>query len=46
MIMTREDDSKFDSVRSPSVQKVRMAFDKDGNVTGMEHHVAAGWPTR
>ena len=22
-----------------------MAFDKDGNVTGMEHHVAAGWPT-
>jgi CO/xanthine dehydrogenase Mo-binding subunit len=45
MIMTREDDSKFDSVRSPSVQKLRMAFDKDGNVTGMEQHVACGWPT-
>jgi CO/xanthine dehydrogenase Mo-binding subunit len=45
MIMTREDDVKFDSVRSPSVQKLRMAFDKDGNVTGMEQHVACGWPT-
>jgi CO/xanthine dehydrogenase Mo-binding subunit len=45
MIMTREDDSRFDSVRSPSVQKLRMAFDKDGNVTGMEQHVACGWPT-
>lgn len=45
MIMTREADTTFDSVRSPSVQKLKMAFDKDGNVTGMEHHVAAGWPT-
>jgi len=45
MVMTREDDAKFDSVRSPSVQKLRMAFDKDGNVVGMEQHVAAGWPT-
>jgi isoquinoline 1-oxidoreductase beta subunit len=45
LIMTREDDVKFDSVRSPTVQKLRMAFDKDGNVTGMEHHCAAGWPT-
>lgn len=45
MILTREDDTRFDSVRSPSVQKMRMAFDKDGNVTGMEQHVACGWPT-
>jgi isoquinoline 1-oxidoreductase beta subunit len=45
VILTREDDSKFDSVRSPSVQKLRMGFDKDNNVVGMEHHVAAGWPT-
>lgn len=45
MIMSREDDVKFDSVRSPSVQKMRMAFDGAGNVTGMEHHVACGWPT-
>ena len=45
MVMAREDDLKFDSVRSPSVQKLKMAFDKDGGVTGMEHHVACGWPT-
>ncbi len=45
LILTREDDTKFDSVRSPSVQKMRMAFDKDGNVTAMEQHVACGWPT-
>ncbi len=45
MVMTREDDVKFDSVRSPSVQKMRMGFDKDGNVIAMEQHVAAGWPT-
>ncbi len=45
LILTREDDSRFDSVRSPSLQKMRMAFDKDGKVTGMEQHVAAGWPT-
>jgi CO/xanthine dehydrogenase Mo-binding subunit len=46
MILTREDDVRFDSVRSPSVQKLRMAFDRAGNVTAMEHHVAAGWPTQ
>ena len=45
MILTRADDIRFDSPRSPSVQQLRMAFDADGNVTGMEHHVAAGWPT-
>lgn len=45
MILTREDDTKFDSVRSPSLQKMRMAFDKDGEVVGMEQHVACGWPT-
>jgi len=45
MILTRADDIRFDSPRSPSVQQMRMAFDADGNVTGMEHHVAAGWPT-
>lgn len=45
MVMTREDDVKFDSVRSPSVQKLKMGFDKDGNPIAMEHHVACGWPT-
>ncbi|MFN5998539.1 MAG: molybdopterin cofactor-binding domain-containing protein [Paracoccaceae bacterium] len=46
MILTREDDARFDSVRSPSVQTLRMAFDAKGVVTGMEHHAAAGWPTQ
>jgi len=46
LVWTREDDARFDSVRSPSVQRLRMAFDGDGNVTGMEHHAAAGWPTQ
>ncbi len=45
MIMTREDDARFDSIRSASNQKVRMAFDGDGKVIGMEHHATAGWPT-
>lgn len=42
MILTRADDARFDSVRSPSVQTQRMAFDLKGAVTGMEHHAAAG----
>ena len=46
MILTREDDAQFDSPRSPSVQKLRMAFDAQGKVTAMEHHAAAGWPTQ
>jgi CO/xanthine dehydrogenase Mo-binding subunit len=45
MILTRADDARFDSVRSPSVQTLRMAFAEDQSVTGMEHHAAAGWPT-
>ena len=45
MVMTREDDVKFDSVRSPSVQKLKMGFDASGNPIAMEHHVACGWPT-
>lgn len=46
VVMTREDDSRFDSIRSASVQKMRMAFDKDGNVIAMEQHATAGWPTQ
>jgi len=45
MILDRESDSKFDSVRSPSVQKMRMGFDKDNTPIAMEQHVACGWPT-
>ena len=46
MILTREDDARFDSVRSPSVQRLKMAFNASGAVTAMEHHAAAGWPTQ
>lgn len=45
MILTREDDARFDSPRSASVQTLRMAFDAAGAITAMEHHAAAGWPT-
>jgi len=45
MVCTRPDDMRFDCPRSPSVQRVRMAFGEDGNVTAMDHAAAAGWPT-
>ena len=45
MILTRPDDMRFDSFRSPSIQTLRMAFGADGKVTAMEHHASAGWPT-
>lgn len=46
MVLTREDDARFDSVRSPSVQRLRMAFDGSGQIQSMEHHACAGWPTQ
>ncbi|WP_396586361.1 molybdopterin cofactor-binding domain-containing protein [Bermanella sp. R86510] len=46
MVFTREDDTRFDSVRSPAYQRMRMAFDAEGKPTGMEHHATAGWPTQ
>ncbi|MBW9051045.1 xanthine dehydrogenase family protein molybdopterin-binding subunit [Rhizobium mesosinicum] len=45
MILTREDECRFDSARSPAVQTLRMAFSAEGEVIAMEHHAAAGWPT-
>ena len=46
LILTRPQDAEFDSVRSPSVQKVRMAFDADNNVIAMDSAATAGWPTK
>lgn len=46
MVMTRADDSRFDSPRSPSVQVVKMAFGEGGRVTAMDHAACAGWPTQ
>jgi isoquinoline 1-oxidoreductase subunit beta len=45
VIATRPDDMRFDCPRSPSVQRLRMAFGENGQVTAMEHDAAAGWPT-
>jgi isoquinoline 1-oxidoreductase beta subunit len=45
MVLTRPDDMRFDSFRSPSIQTLRMAFNADGTVTAMDHQASAGWPT-
>jgi CO/xanthine dehydrogenase Mo-binding subunit len=45
LVLTRPDDTRFDSPRSPSLQKVRMAFGEGGRVAAMEHTAVAGWPT-
>jgi CO/xanthine dehydrogenase Mo-binding subunit len=46
MVCTRADDARFDSIRSPSVQTLRMAFGPGGKVSAMTHDAAAGWPTQ
>jgi isoquinoline 1-oxidoreductase subunit beta len=45
MVLTRPDDMRFDSFRSPSIQTLRAAFDAGGKVTAMDHQASAGWPT-
>jgi len=45
IVFTREDDSLFDCARSASVQRFDASIDPTGNVTGIEHAAAAGWPT-
>lgn len=46
MVFTREDDSRFDCIRSPSVQKMDASMNEDGDLTSIEHAAAAGWPTK
>jgi len=46
MLLTRADDTRFASFRSPSIQRLRMAFDATGKAIGMEHQACAGWPTQ
>lgn len=46
MVMLRPEDLLFDSPRSSSVQRLKMAFDQNKKVSAMEHHAAAGWPTK
>jgi len=46
MVCTRADDARFDSPRSPSVQRLRLAFDQQNKVIAMQHDACAGWPTQ
>ncbi|MBU2978052.1 molybdopterin cofactor-binding domain-containing protein [Alteromonas sp. C1M14] len=46
MLLTRPQDIQFDSARSASVQQLKIAFDDNKTVIGMEHHATAGWPTQ
>ncbi len=45
LVFDREQDSRIDCVRSPSVQQFDASFDDQGALTGIEHAAAAGWPT-
>ncbi|MDF3624756.1 xanthine dehydrogenase family protein molybdopterin-binding subunit [Brytella acorum] len=45
LILTRSDDMMFDSIRSPSVQKVQVGLNADDKIVAMRHDAAAGWPT-
>lgn len=46
MVMMRPEDVHFDSVRSPSMSRIRMAFDANRRVVAMDSAVASGWPTK
>ncbi|MDZ7643376.1 MAG: molybdopterin cofactor-binding domain-containing protein [Woeseiaceae bacterium] len=45
LVFQRPEDSRFDCVRSASVQRFDASFDSDGELTGIEHAAVAGWPT-
>jgi CO/xanthine dehydrogenase Mo-binding subunit len=46
MILTRSDDSVLDSIRSPTVQTLKIGFDTDRRPVAMDHVAVAGWPTK
>ena len=46
LIFDRPTDSRFDCVRSPSVCSFEASFDADGALSGIDHAVVAGWPTK
>lgn len=45
LVFTREDDARFDCIRSPSVQQFNAYWGEDDSLQGIEHAAAAGWPT-
>ena len=45
LVYAREDDARFDCVRSPSVSRLTAHFDAQKRLHGIDHAIAAGWPT-
>jgi isoquinoline 1-oxidoreductase beta subunit len=45
VVFSREDDSRFDSPRSASVQSLAMGFNDNKKVVAFTHAAAAGWPS-
>jgi isoquinoline 1-oxidoreductase subunit beta len=45
MVLTREDDTRLDSLRSPTLQRLRLGWNGDGKIEAMEHVAVAGWPS-
>ena len=45
LIFTRPDDTLFDQSRSASTSMFHASFDANNTFTGLEHALAAGWPT-
>ncbi|RFU49132.1 xanthine dehydrogenase family protein molybdopterin-binding subunit [Paraburkholderia sp. DHOC27] len=45
MVLTREDDTRLDSLRSPTLQRLKMGWDASGKIAAMEHVAVAGWPS-
>ena len=46
MVFTRPDDARFDQPRSPSVQSLQASVDATGKLSGIEHALTSGWPTK
>jgi len=45
LIFTRADDSRFDQVRSASVQRFQANFTEANRLVALDHAFSAGWPT-
>lgn len=45
LVLPRDEDSRLDCVRSPTVQKLSACFDDSNRLTAIDHAAVAGWPT-
>jgi isoquinoline 1-oxidoreductase beta subunit len=46
MVLTRADDTRLCSFRSPTVQTLKIGIGSDRQIVAMEHAAAAGWPSQ